>query len=396
MSLLDLPREIRDNIYTHLFTPSANKHTTNDETTTTYTYAQHNLFLCSRQLYHEARRIFLEQNTFVKITTPFPQSRVQVAEDGVPIVVEAAEGFTQHRLGVVITLPAAEVETVEDTFVIHIDDLETFCDSWLFSAVEVKELNPHLALRLSLEEPLAATPLDESTAVEKKVLRTLQEKLLYPFGRIKHLLSVDIAGTPLPDDTVIAEMKRLMAVPLESPAERLILATTHKDAGNVALKAGQALSALEHYRKAWKALFIVVNGRHRKTHCEHYFEIILSEPPFEGQHGSMVAIVLRVRLVANTLLAYLNLHEWDTAVHIGMRTINMMRGGRDNLEPDEEASNGWIAGPEMGKIYYRTALAYKEMDDKYEARRLLKVAVLYLPRDTKVRELIAECALRLG
>ncbi|CAD0089713.1 unnamed protein product [Aureobasidium vineae] len=396
MNLLDLPREIRDDIYTYLSAPSANKHTTNDGTTTTYNYTHFNLFLTNRQLYHEARRIFLEQNTFVKITTPFPQSRVQVASDGVPIVAEAAEGFSLHRLGVVITLPSAEVETVEDTFVIHIDDLGTFCDSWMYSAVEVKELNPHLALQLILEEPLAATALDESTAVEKKVLRTLQERLLHPFGRIKNLLRVEVTGVPLPDDTVIAEMERLMAIPLESPAQRLILATSHKDAGNVALKAGQTLSALEHYRKAWKALFIVVKGRHRKTHGEGYFEEILTEPPFEGQHGSMVAIVLRVRLVANTLLAYLNLHEWDTAVHIGMRTINMMRGGRDNLEPDEEASNGWIAGPEMGKIYYRTALAYKEMDDKYEARRLLKVAVLYLPRDTKVRELIAECALRLG
>lgn len=79
-----------------------------------------------------------------------------------------------------------------------------------------------------------------------------------------------------------------------------------------------------------------------------------------------------------------------------MRTINIMRRGQEHLEPEQEAANGWISGPEMGKIYYRTAVAFKEMDDKYEARRLLKVAVLYLPNDARVREMIRECALRLG
>ena len=51
---------------------------------------------------------------------------------------------------------------------------------------------------------------------------------------------------------------------------------------------------------------------------------------------------------------------------------------------------------EMGKIYYRTALAHKAKDDKSEARRLLKVAQVYLPRDQNVAREVAACALRLG
>jgi hypothetical protein len=393
MNLLELPREIRDHIYTLLLTPSANKHTTADKRTI-YTFAHASLLLSSRQIYHEARHILLEQNTFVKISTPFPESKYQVAEDGVPIIAteDTAKQFTQHALHVQIGCEGREDE--EDSFIIHVDDLPTFCESWFYSAVDYPKLNQHLTLELTLREPFVTSAVD-SSITEEKMRKSLQEKLLYPFGRIKGLRSVQVTGTPNPDEQVIAETKRLIAIPLGTPTERLTAATEHKDAGNVALMANQPLEALEHYRKAWEAMFIIVKGKHRAVHGEPYFEHTLTQP-FEGQYGSMVRMVLRVRLVANSLLAYLNLKEWDTVVHIGMRTINIMRGGQENLEPEQEASNGWISGSEMGKIYYRTAVAFKEMDDKYEARRLLKVAVLFLPNDGRVREMIRECALRLG
>ncbi|KAI4835261.1 hypothetical protein E4T44_08687 [Aureobasidium sp. EXF-8845] len=371
MNLLDLPREIRDQIYTHLLSPSANLHTTSDETHT-YTYTHSSLLLSSRQLHHEASRILHEQNTFVKISTPFPESKYQVAEDGVAIIAseDIAEGFTQHSLNVSIAF--AGVERDEDVFIIHIDDLEKFCESWFYSAADYPELNKHLSLGLKLQDPLSNAVVYDGGAVDK-MRKSLQQRLLFPFGRIKDLMKVEVSGSPFPDDQVLAEMKRLMAIPLGSPTERLIAAAAHKDAGNAALMADQPVEALEHYRKAWEAMFIIVKGKHRKLHGEGYFDTTLTEPPFEGQYG-----------------------DWDTVVHIGMRTINIMRGGQDSLEPEQEASNGWIAGSEMGKIYYRTALAFKEMDDKYEARRLLKVAVLYLPNDGRVREMIRECALRLG
>ncbi|THZ65254.1 hypothetical protein D6C86_01993 [Aureobasidium pullulans] len=396
MNLLELPREIRDHIYSILLAPDANRSTA-DDGSTIYNYSHKNLLSVNRQVYHEARRIFLELNTFVKITTPFPESKHQVAEDGVPIVAAdlSAAKFTQHRLSVLIAFPLTGMRTREDTFVIHIDDLHKFCDSWFYSAADYPELNENLTLKLTLRDPLSATPLDDTPA-EKNVLKSLQERLLYPFGRVKNLMRVNVTGIPEPQESVVAEMKRLMAIPLGSPLQRLRDATAHKDAGNTALMANQPLEALEHYRKAWESLFIIVKGRTRRVYGERYFEHVLTEPPFENQHGSMVRTVLRIRLVANTLLAYLKLEDWDTVIHVGMRTISIMRRGEENLEPEEEAfGQQWLAGPEMGKIYYRVAMAYKELDDKYEARRLLKVAVLYLPRDPRVHELQRECALRI-
>ncbi|KAI5254906.1 hypothetical protein E4T42_02061 [Aureobasidium subglaciale] len=396
MNLLELPREIRDHIYTTIVDPDVNRYT-DKHGNTKYTYWHTNLLSVNKQIYHEARRIFLEQNSFIKVTTPFPESKEQVHEDGVPIVASdlRADKCTQHSLSVLIAFPLTGMRTKEDTFIIHVDDLVKFCDSWYHSAADYPELNENLTLKLALRDPLSGTPLD-STPAEKKVLKSMQERLLYPFGRIKNLMRVDVTGIPLPDDTVVAEMKRVMAIPLGSPAQRLIQATEYKDAGNAALMADRPLEALEHYRKAWEAMFIVVNGRSRRVYGERYFEVLLNTPPFENKHGSMVRTILRVRLVANSLLAYLKLKDWETVVHIGMRTISIMRRGDENIEPEEEAWGGaWTAGPEMGKIYYRTALALKEMDDKYEARRLLKVAVLYLPNDQRVHELIRECALRI-
>ena len=69
---------------------------------------------------------------------------------------------------------------------------------------------------------------------------------------------------------------------------------------------------------------------------------------------------------------------------------------RHNIQPEDEAVLGFPAATEMGKIYYRTALAKKALDEKMEARKLLRVAAIYLPRDEMVKTELAACALRLG
>jgi len=85
-----------------------------------------------------------------------------------------------------------------------------------------------------------------------------------------------------------------------------------------------------------------------------------------------------------------------------MRTIDVIRqaiGLPENYEasrPEDEAVMNFAGADDMGKIYFRTAMAYKGLDDKSEARKLLKVAQIYLPRDRRVQEEIAACALRLG
>lgn len=73
-----------------------------------------------------------------------------------------------------------------------------------------------------------------------------------------------------------------------------------------------------------------------------------------------------------------------------------MRENEDAARAEDEAVLDFVAANEMGKIYYRTALACKAMDNKSAARKLLRVAHIYLPHDKNVAAEIAACALRLG
>ena len=70
----------------------------------------------------------------------------------------------------------------------------------------------------------------------------------------------------------------------------------------------------------------------------------------------------------------------------------------EDRDPQAEAIPGFLAATEMGKIYFRTALAYKAIDEKSEARRLTRVAMVYLPApgDQKaLTQLLRDCMLRI-
>ena len=123
-----------------------------------------------------------------------------------------------------------------------------------------------------------------------------------------------------------------------------------------------------------------------------------NKEPFKGKNGQAERLVLRVQLVANTTLTYLKLQDWEEAKFWGMRSIRMLREAmgadeRHEIPAEDEAVLGFPAADQMGKIYYRTALAYKELGDKSQARKLLRVASVYLPRDESVRKELAACAL---
>jgi hypothetical protein len=69
-----------------------------------------------------------------------------------------------------------------------------------------------------------------------------------------------------------------------------------------------------------------------------------------------------------------------------------------DIDPDTEAIPGFPAAKEMGRIYWRTALALKAKDEKSDARRLAKVAMVYLPgaADQKaLQQLLHDCMLRI-
>lgn len=398
MSFLELPPEIRTHIYSYITHPSANRRELgNGHAIYDYRDALV-LFEVNKQISVEVRKVFRTLNTFVRIETPWKDAKHHVHMDAHVYLLCAgvqADNFTNHTLQVSIDAPQHNPYPDLDRFVILLDDLDKFCTSWFYSNLSMPFLNHHLSLTLILRDPY--TPDGE----EKRVPNALQQRLLMPFGRIKGLQAFAISGDPKPSAPVVKEMRALMAVPLDSPEKCLKTATCLKDEGNTHLQAGRYTEAIELYRQAFLAIHIVINGRERHVHGDHYFDRELVEEPFVGKNGSTERTVLRIRLVANTVLAHLKLSNYGMAVHVGMRTIRILRFsiGVDEedgaSDPGAEAFTSFFAAAEMGKIYYRTALAYKAMDDKSEARKLLKVAVLYLPNDQLVKQELQACALRI-
>ena len=384
--LLDLPAEIRELIYHMVLSPIENKRDLGDGYKS-YRYDL-NILRVNRQLYFEARKVFRHDNIFVSIETPWPQAQQPVALEGyVPIVIceGRAENFTHTHLAVTIDAPGFEVSAQEPRkFVILVDDLATFCEMWYYSDLGHPGLNNHLRLTLQLRNPNALEFED------KPIPKALQQQLLKPFGMVKGLHEVRVRGEHY--ESIAKQMREEMDVPYESPEKCLEKGTRLKDAGNAELQKKNYVEAIRLYEEAFRAIHIICIGRRRSIWGDAFFHEELKSGEFKGQFGQIVRLVLRVRLVANIVLAYLKMEDYTEAHFWGMRSISIMR---QSVESDQPMLD-FAAANEMGKIYYRTGMASKALGNRQEALELIRVASLYLPRDTVVQKDLAALAPRLG
>ncbi|KAK6537427.1 hypothetical protein TWF694_011614 [Orbilia ellipsospora] len=407
-NFLDLPPELRDHVYSLLLSPYSNRRHRSD-CFYNYNYSRSLvLFRLNRQIYLESRRIFHKLNTFALISTPWEQARHHVVLDGqVNIVLSEADHFKLSSIHITIK-PLYPSPDSDDApffnFVILLEtgDLDRFCRSWYYSSLNMPYLNAHLAVTLTMYDPyLSASPFP--LPGEPHIPKYKQKLLLEPFKQIRQLRSFTIQGDIQAYPSVLGPVEEVMKIPLDPPEKCLEDATKFKELGNEALTSGRYSEAVEYYNKAFFAIHIVIEGKNRRVHADAWFDrLITAEGPFKNQHAGTTRIILRVRLVANTILAYLKLQDYEMAIMTGMRTIKIMRTsiGLDDEEgatdPAMEAMSGFVASGEMGKIYYRTGMAYKAMDNKSEARKLLKVAAIYLPNDKTVKQDLASVSLRLG
>ncbi|MCJ1250940.1 hypothetical protein MMC30_008168 [Trapelia coarctata] len=373
---LELPGEIRELIYHNVFRSYDNKHDSGGG----YQHYKFDLSLMrvNQQIYYESRKVFRQNNIFVSIETPWPEAQDHVRKDGyVPILItdEQAARFKNQHLSVVIDAPRYQPIQEARKFIILVDDLPVFTEMWFYSDLTHPGLNANLRLTLKLQDPY---PLPSES---RPVPKALQQKLLGPFGIVKGLHEVRVVGEHYP--SVERAMREGMATPYKSAEECLEEAEKLKDEGNKAGNNKNYEEAIELYERAFLAMHIVCEGRRRSVWADEYFHRELQSGPNKGQHGQMIRLVLRVRLVANIVHAYLQLHDYEEARFWGKRSIDLMYDPLD-AENDGPVPN-FVAAPEMGKIYYRTAMAYKALGDKVEARRLLKFAVKYLPNDPIVR-----------
>ncbi len=398
-NILALPAEVREEIYRILLHPSANRVFGADEYNDYNYHDSLVLFRLNQKIYYEARRVFRDLNVFVRIETPWPEAQDHVAREGhAPILMRGqdAANFTGYSLSAAIGSPEIPMQYADpQCFVLLLDDLDKFTQTWFYAHLSNPGLNSHLTLTLHLRDPYRAD------WEEKHMSKRLQRQLLLPFGMVKGLRDVTISGDPNPFPSVESELRAEQAVPVSSPEHCLSETVRLKGEGNAELIAGNYQSALRIYMQAWEAMHIVVRGRQRHIHAEAFFARELEQDPWEGKNGQTERLALRVQLVANTCLAYLKLEEWDEVCFWGMRTITMVRqaviGPMDrDVPPDVEAVLTFPSAVQIGKIYYRTAVALKKLADKSQAAKLLRVASIYLPWDENIKKELGECSLRIG
>lgn len=331
--LLALPAEIRDQICSDVLRATLH----DDDGHKSYHFDLALLRTC-KQIYQEGRRRLHIDHTFVSIKTPWKEAPSFVHNNGkIPIIAmeESGESFPLTRLSVVIDAPIMGVGATS-RFILLSTDLAAFCRHWFYQSLNMREMNAHLHLCLTLNN--IENPDD-------LVKASRQKELLEPFGIIKDLNTITFIGA---EAGVEKRTRELMAVPLETPTECLTKVENLKDEGNNALKKGQFEEARRLYIAAFGAMHIIVSGRERAIHGEAYFETELSKS-FEGEtNGRVVYFKLRAKLVANMLMALLKLEQWDEAVFWGMRSITLLRevGG-----PLADNPNGQIPYPaDWGRV----------------------------------------------
>jgi tetratricopeptide (TPR) repeat protein len=378
---LDLPPELRNNIYREVLNPSSFRKKLPDH----YTHYAFDLsiFLVSKQVYCESRSIFLQNFIFIRVETPWDEAQNHVERDGhVPLVATGAQAEAVRDWHMSVSIEAPNygfLDRDSRKFVLLADDLESFTQMWAYSHLsagdEGAELNQYLNLVLRLRNPLTANEHEELPV-------SVQKRLLLPFGRVKALREVEVVGPH--EEQIETAMRAKMAIPEDSAEQCLIRGHKLKDAGNAALKAGDPHEAIRLYVAAFEAIHIICDGRYRAIWGDAWFNRYMTEEPFKGMHGQLVRIVLRTRLVANIVKAYLDLGDWEEARFWGERTIDLVRvasGAREN-----QPVLSYPAAKEMGKIYYRTGIALKNLDRKDEAKEYLRAALGYLPQEREVRE----------
>ncbi|KAF2663302.1 hypothetical protein BT63DRAFT_124143 [Microthyrium microscopicum] len=390
---LDLPAELRDAVYDEILHPECfRQHLSDGYSRYKFDLA---LFHVNRQVASEAQAIFYKNFTFVRLETPGEEDQVRQIveiEGHVPIIArgDKASAFQGYTLNAVISVPDIFMYHNEDTeiqrLLLLVDDLHLFCQRWFYSDLDANEgLNPHLKLTLTLRVPF-------QDKADRELPLSLQKRLMLPFGLIKGVPAVTVQGSC--DDKILEAMLNEMKVPY-SPAENLLEeATKLKDAGNELLKKKLPDQAIVKYIDAYRAMHIVCIDHYRGIFAERFFNRYLIGGIYDGKHGQVVRLVLRTRLVANIMKAYLDMRRYDEAEFWGNRTVTLIRDSMGGV--DDEAIPNFPAAEQLGKIYYRAGIASKMLGKIYEARKLFRVAYEYLPQDEFVRRELAAASPMLG
>lgn len=379
---LDLPPELRFNIYNDILQPDKFRRDLGDGETS-YEFDT-SLFYVSKQVYQESHSVYSRNFIFVRLETPWGEASDHLRTEGrLPTLMTGprAEAFPSYTFTVSISTPGMLLGTDGETrncIIFLADDLPAFCEMWFYSNISYGgQLNSAMRLNLTIADNLAIGPGHAQPIA-------VQERLLLPFGVVKGLHSVTINGSDC-SEAIISTMRTTMKIPEDPPEKCLEDSANFELEGNKALKSGKPQAAVDLYLKAFKAMHIICIGHYRRVWGESWFYKILDGGRFDGQDGNMVRLLLRVRLVASIIQAYLDMSDYAEALFWGERTIHIIDHPHQTIHPIQFPFRGDV----IGLIYYRTGIASKLLGKRIDARRYFMTAYRYLPQDDEVREQLA-------
>lgn len=230
---------------------------------------------------------------------------------------------------------------------------------WFYSALSYPALNHRLRTTFTLQDPYY--PADP-----KPIPIQLQKKLLLPFGAIKGLYQTEVEGY---DEGVKAELSNLMAKPIATVQQCCEECVDLMSQGDQSLAEDDATKAMQLYVQALRSIHIIITGRTRQVLGDPFFHNGIESGRFAGQSGSTIRIILRIKLVARVVAAYLRLAQWEEAVFWGMRSIRIMR---EAMESEfEDFLTEFVGAEDVGLLYLRTAIGMKQMED-YQSLELVQ------------------------
>ena len=379
-----LPGELRAHIMKYLL---AARHVRYEKTPDLHGYRFcTNLFRINRQLREEAREVFKIQNAFILITTPWAEALDYVSGIGIPIIAKhkQTEVFSED-LSAQMVFPDLVIPGVSDSpFIICVEDLAAFSLASFYQDISNPGLNANMELTLRMGT--------QGSNAKGPISRSMQYRLLDPFISMKGLRALRITGSVDPD--VESHFREKNSEPHDSAEKCLEASEKLKGEGNIMINKKQFDRAKSLYEESFRAMHIVIKGRQRQIWGDPYFNRMLAGGQFDGHHGNLVRMELRIKLVANMIEAFLGLELPEEAVFWGMRSINLVRG---NIGEDADRPQlGFPAASAWGKVYYRTGRAQQMLGNDDEARQLFRIAADWLPHDRAVQKARADTALRLG
>ncbi|KAF1833836.1 hypothetical protein BDW02DRAFT_472231, partial [Decorospora gaudefroyi] len=366
-SFMQLPLELREQIYSLYFRPA-------DHLVKSPALEANGFFggvyqwsfalsCVSKQIYAESQKVWRRENAFIKIATPWPSAVNHISSEGlVPIVCTdaRADSFTGHHAEVHITAPFHEA-VPDHTVVMLADDVHLFTRTWHYSALSYPMLNERLSTTFTLRNPDPNPDPDPAMQVPLP----LQRRLLLPFEAVKGLHDMHIHGYA---PVVQQELRTRQALPVPTLQEACETATDIMLAGDKALAThndNNAVEALELYRRAFRAIHILIHGRTRRVLADVFFHGTINHGRYKGQTGSTVRVMLRLKLVSRTIAACNALGQFGDAAFWGMRSINIMSESSDS--GFEDFLSSFRVLQDVGLIYLRTAIAFSTMEKDSEA-----------------------------